>query len=146
MKLKLEQNKKEKNKNKFKLFSKKFNIHILETKDGKKSNNKKSNLTLYRTDEDLQDLDYELAIIYDKRSYLRMYWSFLVDTQIIFGTFCTDNYLNLFVIKISFLICTFQINFFLNAFFYTDEYISNAYHNDGVLDFISGLPKSIYRK
>ena len=34
--------------------------------------------------------------------------------------------------------------FFLNAFFYTDEYISNAYHNDGVLDFFSGLPKSIY--
>ena len=33
---------------------------------------------------------------------------------------------------------------FLNAFFYTDEYISNAYHNDGVLDFFTSLPKSIY--
>ena len=32
----------------------------------------------------------------------------------------------------------------MNALFYTDEYISNAYHNDGVLDFISGLPKSFY--
>ena len=42
------------------------------------------------------------------------------------------------------MICTFQISFFLNAFFYSDEYISDAYHNDGVLDFISGLPKSIY--
>ena len=29
-------------------------------------------------------------------------------------------------------------------FFYTDEYISDAYHNDGVLDFFSGLPKCIY--
>ena len=29
-------------------------------------------------------------------------------------------------------------------FFYTDEYISNAYYNDGVLDFFSSLPKSIY--
>ena len=73
-----------------------------------------------------------------------MYWAFLVDTQIILGTFCTDNYLNLLVIKLSFFICTFQISFFLNAFFYSDEYISNAYHNDGVLDFFSGLPKSIY--
>ena len=73
-----------------------------------------------------------------------MYWSFLVDTQIILGTFCTDNYLNLFIIKFSFFIFTFQISFFLNAFFYTDEYISDAYHNDGVLDFITGLPKSIY--
>ena len=36
------------------------------------------------------------------------------------------------------------MNFFLNALFYTDEYISDAYHNNGVLDFVSGLPKSIY--
>ena len=70
--------------------------------------------------------------------------SFLVDSQIILGTFCTDNHLDLFVIKLSFLVCTFQISFFLNAIFYTDEYISDAYHNDGVLDFFSGLPKSIY--
>ena len=38
----------------------------------------------------------------------------------------------------------FSDKFFLNAFFYTDKYISNAYHNNGVLDFFSGLPKSIY--
>ena len=52
--------------------------------------------------------------------------------------------MNLFTIKLSFLVCTFQISFFLNALFYTDEYISSAYHNDGVLNFLSGLPKSIY--
>jgi len=89
-------------------------------------------------------MDYEEAIIYDKRNYLRMYWSFLLDSQIILGTFCTENYLNLFVIKLSFFVFTFQISFFLNALFYTDEYVSDAYHNDGVLDFITGLPKSIY--
>ena len=42
------------------------------------------------------------------------------------------------------MIFNFEISFFLNAFFYSDEYISKAYHNDGVLDFISGLPKSFY--
>jgi len=89
-------------------------------------------------------MDYEEAIIYDKRNYLRMNWSFLVESQIILGTFCTENYLNLFVIKLSFFIFTFQISFFLNALFYTDEYVSDAYYNDGVLDFITGLPKSIY--
>ena len=92
----------------------------------------------------MQDLDYEEALIYDKRSYFKMYWEFLVDSQIILGTFCTDNHLDLFIIKLSFFICTFQISFFLNALFYSDEYISDAYHNDGVLDFFSGLPKSIY--
>jgi len=99
---------------------------------------------LSHTSSDIQDMDYEEAIIYDKRSYLMMYWAYLVDTQIILGTFCTENYLNLLVIKLSFFICTFQISFFLNAFFYSDEYISDAYHNDGILDFVSGLPKSIY--
>ena len=73
-----------------------------------------------------------------------MYWGFLVDSQIILGTFFTDNHLDLFVIKLSFLVCNFQISFFLNALFYSDEYISHAYHNDGVLDFFIGLPKSIY--
>ena len=96
------------------------------------------------TDEDLQDMNFEEAIIHDQRSFIRMYWSFLVDSQIILGNFFTENYLYLFVIKLSFFICTFQISFFLNALFYTDDYISDAYHNDGVLDFISGLPKSLY--
>ena len=73
-----------------------------------------------------------------------MYWGFLVDTQIILGTFCTDNHLDLFVIKLSFFIFTFQISFFLNALFYGDKYISEAYHNNGILNFFSGLPKSIY--
>ena len=105
---------------------------------------KKKSKKIFHSIYDLQDIDYEEAILYDKRSYLKIYWGFLVDSQIILGTFCTDNNLDLFVIKLSFLICNFQISFFLNALFYTDEYISDAYHNDGVLDFFSGLPKSVY--
>ena len=92
----------------------------------------------------LQDMDYKDAISYDKRGYLKIFWGYLVDSQIILGTFCTDNNLDLFAVKLSFLVCTFQISFFLNAFFYTDEYISKAYHNNGVLDLLTGLPKSIY--
>ena len=64
--------------------------------------------------------------------------------KLFYALFCTENYLSLLIIKLSFFVCTFQISFFLNAFFYTDEYISDAYHNDGVLDFFSGLPKSFY--
>ena len=44
----------------------------------------------------------------------------------------------------SFFVCTFEISFFLNALFYSEDYISDAYHNNGVLDFVSGLPKTIY--
>ena len=103
-----------------------------------------STIKLSQRDEDLQDMDFQQAIYEDKRSYFRMYWCFLVDSQTILGTFFTEHYLHLLIIKLSFLICTFQISFFLNALFYTDEYISDAYHNEGVLDFFTGLPKAIY--
>ena len=99
---------------------------------------------LFQIINDIQNMDYEEAIIFDQREYLKIYWGFLVDSQIILGTFCTDNHLDLFVIKVSFLCFNLQINLFLNAFFYTDIYISDAYHNNGVLDFVSGLPKAIY--
>ena len=116
-----------------------------DNKNDKKLNiNKDEAIKLLENIYDIHNADYEEAIFYDKRGYLKMYWGFLVDTQIILGTFCTDNHLDLFAIKLSFFIFTFQISFFLNALFYTDKYISNAYHNNGVLDFVSGLPKSIY--
>ena len=77
----------------------------------------------FSVDDDFQDMDYYEALDFDKRSFLRIYWSFLVDTQIILGTFFTPNFLHLFIVKLSFLLSTFQISFFLNALFYTDEYI-----------------------
>ena len=136
-------------KNKYNKKIEKKVLYNIETNEEKRKDNNKSEINqeiikLSKNDEDIQEMDFEKAFLFDKRSFIRMYWAFLVDTQIILGTFCTENYLNLFVIKLSFFIYTFQISFFLNAFFYTDEYISDAYHNDGILDFVSGLPKSIY--
>ena len=133
----------------FKKKIKKKKKQKMETTEEKNQKNKFNNNNikikeLYISNDKLQNMDYKQAIIYDKRSYIKMYWSFLVDSQLILGTFFTDNYLNLFVVNFSFLICTFQISFFLNAFSYTDEYISDAYHNDGVLDFITSLPKTVY--
>ena len=99
---------------------------------------------LSQRDEDLQEMNYQEAIIEERRSFFRIYWCFLVDSQTILGTFFTENYLDLLIIKLSFLVCNFQISFFLNALFYTDEYISEAYYNAGILDFFTGLPKAIY--
>ena len=126
-----------KNKKKFTFEENGINLN----KDNKNKNNK---INFSILNKDFQDMDYSEALNLDKRSWMKIYWSYLVDSQIILGTFFTSNFLHLFVIKLSFLISIFQINFFLNALFYTDEYISDAYHNDGTLDFFSGLPKSIY--
>ena len=117
-----------------------FNKNNKNNGQNNKSNLIRSSQKIYN----IQDMSYESAIIHDKRSCIKIYFRYLVDSQIILGTFCGDNRLDLFIIKFSFLVCNFQMNFFLNALFYTDEYISDAYHNNGILDFISGLPKSIY--
>ena len=62
----------------------KISINNLETtKEKKKLKNKKHIFNLYGTYEDIQDMSYENAILYDKRTYLGMYWSFLIDIQII---------------------------------------------------------------
>ena len=118
------------------------NIETIGEKEKEKEINKLEKLNYL--DEELEEMDFEEAIIYDKRTYLKMYWSTLVDSQIILNTFFSNNNLNLFIIKLSFFVFVFEISFFLNALFYTDEYISDAYHNNGVLDFVSGLPKSFY--
>ena len=89
-------------------------------------------------------MDYEDIIKNDNRTFIRMYWAYFVYSKINSGTFCTENNLNLFIIKLSFFLFTFEISLFFNAFFYSDEYISDAYYNNGILDFVSGLPKSIY--
>ena len=38
----------------------------------------------------------------------------------------------------------FSLQFFFNCFFYTDKYISDVYHRNGVISFFSDLPKVIY--
>ena len=96
------------------------------------------------TNEELREMDFEQALHYDNRTFFRIYIAILIEEHIILNTFFTDVYLELRAIKLSFLVFSFEISFFLNAFFYSDEYISETYHNNGALDFFSSLPKSIY--
>ena len=122
----------------------KLNKEIIKSNNIKKIINEKYLIIISNKEEYLKDMDYDDTIKNDNRTILRIYWSYFVFSQINQGTFCTENNLNLFVIKLSFLIFMFEINLFLNALFYSDDYISNAYYNNGILDFVSGLPKSIY--
>ena len=110
----------------------------------KKEKNNCCSIIISKKEDDLSDMDYEDIIKNDNRTFIRMYWAYFVYSKINSGTFCTENNLNLFIIKLSFFLFTFEISLFFNAFFYSDEYISDAYYNNGILDFVSVLPKSIY--
>ena len=131
------------------LSSKRIASHLNGNENKNKNNlgnmklkNKKVNMAY--TDEELQDMEFEEALHNDNRSFFRIYWSFLIEEHIIINNFFSDSYLDLRVIKVSFLFFSLIISFFLNSFFYTDNYISESYHNNGVLDFVSSLPKAIY--
>ena len=112
--------------------------------ENKNEVSEKKNKIYFSTYEEYHDMEYDEAIKKDNRNFYQIYKSFIFEQHIILNTFFDEIYLELRSIKISFLFFGYSISFFLNAIFYTDEYISDTYHNNGVLNFASSLPKSIY--
>ena len=112
-------------------------------------NNKKTDqeiLNEYKglTDVEMNDLDYEVAIVIDKRTYCQLYISLIKkDHLIIFTFFNRDDY-NLIYIKIILFIVSFALFFAINAFFFTDETMNNIYEDNGVFNFIFQIPQILY--
>ena len=93
---------------------------------------------------DLGNLKYEDALIFDNRTIKQKYWDYLLQSQIILSHFYAELILELRYIKIIVLLIDLSLQFFFNCFFYTDKYISDVYHRNGVISFFSDLPKVIY--
>ena len=91
-----------------------------EKNDNKINEEKIKKENKYLTSDELNDLDYELAIILDKRTYCQYYYSLLKKDQLIIFTFIADDY-NLRQIKIILFIISFSLFFTINAFFFTDD-------------------------
>ena len=71
-------------------------------------------------DEELNSLDYDIAILIDKRTYFQYYWSLLKKKQLILFTFIPSNDYNLFSIKICLFLLSFSLYFTINGFFFSD--------------------------
>ena len=95
-------------------------------------------------DEELTDLDYEEAIIADKRTYWQLYFSLLKKDQLILFTFFFFFYYNLPQIKILLFIVSFAFFFAINGFFFTDETMDNIYEVKGAFNFILQIPQILY--
>jgi len=94
------------------------------------------------TDEILNKLPYEKAIIKDKRSFINYYFSEIKNSQIFIFTFITSDGNNKFI-KIVLFIFNFAMYFCFNTLFFSDSSISHIYSNSGSYDFIYFIPKSI---
>ena len=91
----------------------------------------------------LNNLEYLDAVKYDKRPFLKTYWSVLMREHILLFTFLAWNDYNLFYIKIQrflVLICT---QFAMNGLFFTDESMHKA-NSDENYNFVQQLPEIIF--
>ena len=118
---------------------------------------------------EINEMDFEDAIIYDKRKFCNMFWYTLKQKQSIINTFCVKNSFKPFSIKLLLLIFIFSCYFVINGFFYNDEYVSNKlksnedksvddYFNDsiqriiytsligGLISFVIGMVFDVERK
>ena len=128
-----------------------YNI-VIQKKSTKKEAKKKKPLpklvskkaALAFTNDELLGMSFDDALKNDTRNCIYFYYGYLLIDHAFISTFFDDGFLELRYMKLSVLFFTYTIDYFTNALFYTDEYVSDTYYNDGVVDYVSSLPKSIY--
>ena len=87
------------------------------------------------------ELPYSQAIKKDKRTIFTMFISVIIEKLELVNLIVGDHKIK--VVLIYQYILSLLIDLFLNAFLYTDEVVSNKYHNNGQLDIIVTLVLSI---
>ena len=95
-------------------------------------------------DEELNTLNYEDALIYDKRNYSQYYISLLKKKQLIIFAFVPTNDYNLMSIKILLFLLSFTLYLTVNAFFFTDRTMHSMFSCKGKYNFIVQMPKLIF--
>ncbi len=110
-------------------------------KDKKRASKKRSEKFI---DVELNSLNYEDALKFDKRNYLQYYISLLLTKHILIFTFIQVNDYNSQIIKIYIFFFTFAINFTISAMFYSDNTMNKIYNDNGSFDFTYQLPQMLY--
>ena len=89
-------------------------------------------------------MDYENAIINDKRDYLQYYWSLLKKKHLIILTFVSNDDYNVFILKFSLFILSLALFFFINTLFFKDETLHNIFSQQGKYNLIYQIPQVLY--
>ena len=106
------------------------------------TNNKKK-VKIELNDSELNDLNYEEAIIKDKRTCIQYYISLLKINHSVIFIFNNDDY-NSKIIKLSIFIFNLSSLITINALFFTDSSMHKIYMDKGIFDIIYQLPQIIY--
>ena len=106
-------------------------------------NNEKSDI-LPINDYEYNNMAYDDALIYDKRTYFEYYWSLLKTKHILLFAFIQNNDYNSTINKISLFAFSFALYLTINALFFTDSTIHKIYQEEGEYNFIYQLPQILY--
>ena len=94
-------------------------------------------------DEEINILPYEVAILYDKRTYCNYYLSLLRTKHNLIFTLNNNDY-NARIIKIDLFLIGITIEYAINALFYNDDTMHKIYESKDQFDLESQLPIIIY--
>ena len=136
------------NKNKITLRRTKEFFRNKRTKDRKKKNSnnlendkrysKKSNLLI-----DFDDMKFEIAILIDNRNFCNKFKCELKENSIIILLFCRDD--SMFKqIKLSLFILSCTLDYFFNAFLYSDLYLQQEYDSEKLISILIDYPKEVF--
>ena len=107
------------------------------------NNEKIINLPVY-TDEEINELSYDLALQYDKRVYCQYYNSLIKTKHNLIFAFCNNSDYNSKIIKIDLFFIGFAIEYIVNALFYNDDTMHKIYQSKGEFDLEYQLPIIVY--
>ena len=130
----------------------KAEINKKNLKEKKNKKKKKSQLkpphddkkNLKYIDEELNRMDYEEAILYDKRNYWQYYWSLLKKKHMIILTFVSNDDYNVFLLKCSLFILSISLFFAINTLFYRDSTMHNIFSEQGRYNLLYQIPQILY--
>ena len=121
-----------------------YNIKIFNAKPKNVLNKKNDILYMNLNTQELNELSYDLALIYDKRTYMQYYCSLLRKKQLFLFAFIPANDYNLLTLKISLFLLSFSLYFTMNGFFFSDNSMHRLYIGQGSFNFIYEIPKILY--
>ena len=103
-----------------------------------------NNSNIKYIDEELNRMDYENALINDKRNYWQYYWSFLKKKHMIILTFVSNDDYNVFLLKISLFVLSIALFFSVNTLFYRDTTFHQIFSQKGKYSLIYQIPQILY--
>ena len=94
---------------------------------------------------EINSLEYSIALKMDKRNFFQYYFSLLkINHLLIFSFYCKMKDYNSQILKIFLFFFLFSLHFTINALFFSDETMHTIYVDEGKFNFLYQIPQIIY--